>query len=92
MRSPEFQKLLRTPRSGRRQRMIQDAHLGEQRRLIPIKMLVGYLAVLKLNNSGQDELGSSPRRPHTWKYPIHIDSVRKPHHHFFDDPIVAEGL
>jgi len=84
--------LLRTSNPGRRRRMIQDAHLGEQRRLIPIKVLMGHLGVLKLNDSGQDELGPPPRGPHTWKYPIHIDRVREAHHHFFDDPIVAEGL
>jgi hypothetical protein len=72
--------------------MIEDTHLGEQGRLIRIKMLVGDLVVLKQDDPGQDELGSPARGPHTWKYPIHIDRAREAHHHLFDDPIIAEGL
>ena len=63
-RVPEFQKLLRTSNSGRRQRMIQDAHLGEQRRLIPIKMLVGYLAVLKLDEATKRTRRFAPSAAH----------------------------
>jgi len=41
--SAEFQESGRTVCSGRRQRMIQDAHLEQQRGLIPIEMLVDTL-------------------------------------------------
>src|SRR5215469_1149923 len=43
--SAEFQESGRTVCSGRRQRMIQDAHLEQQTGLTPIEMLVGHFAV-----------------------------------------------
>ena len=72
--------------------MIQDAQLSEHRRLIPIEVLAGHFAVLKMDDGGQEEPGSSPSGSQTWKYPIHIDRMREAHHQFFDDPIIAEDL
>ena len=37
--------------AGRSQPMIQDPQLNEYRRLIPIEMLVGHFAVLKLDEA-----------------------------------------
>jgi hypothetical protein len=41
--------------------MIQDAELSEHRRLIPMEVLAGHFAALKMDDGGQEELGSSPR-------------------------------
>jgi len=59
--------LLRAINTGRCQRVIEDAHLGEQSGVIPIEMLVGDLASLELDDTGQDKLGWSPRGSQTWK-------------------------
>ena len=72
--------------------MIQDPQLSEHRRLILIEVLVGHFTVLKMDDGGHEELGPSPSGSQTWKYPIHIDRMREAHHHFFGDPIIAEGL
>ena len=47
--------------------MIQHSHLGKYRRLIPVEVLVGDFAVLKLNDGGYHKLGLSTGRSHTWK-------------------------
>jgi hypothetical protein len=44
--------LLRAVNPARCQRVIEDAHLGEQSGLIPIEMLVGDFASLELDYSG----------------------------------------
>jgi hypothetical protein len=46
------QKLLRAVNPAGCQRVIEDAHLGEQSGLIPIEMLVGDFAALELDNAG----------------------------------------
>ena len=50
--SAKSQKLLRAVNPARCQRVIEDAHLGEQRGLIPIEMLVGDFASLELDDPG----------------------------------------
>jgi hypothetical protein len=50
--SSKFQKFCRTFGSSRRHWMIQDAHLGEQRGVIPIEVLMGHFAVLKPDDAG----------------------------------------
>ena len=72
--------------------MIQDAQLREHRRLIPMDMLPGHFASLKLNDAHQDELNFSTRGCHTRKHPDHIERVRKANHELFNNPISAEGL
>jgi hypothetical protein len=47
---------------------------------------------LKLDDADYGELGPSTRDWRTRKHPIHVDRVRKAHHHFFDNVILAEGL
>jgi hypothetical protein len=61
----KFHKLPRTADPSYRQRMIEDSHLGKQCGLIPIEMLMSHFAVFKLNDGGQDELGSSTRGSYT---------------------------
>ena len=46
------QKSLRAVNHARRQRIVEDAHLGEQIGLIPIEMLVGDFACLELDDAG----------------------------------------
>src|SRR5205814_5752049 len=70
-RSLKFQKLRRASSSSRRQRMIQDAQLREHGGLIPIEMLAGHFAGLKLNDAHEGELDFSTRGWHTRKHPIH---------------------
>jgi hypothetical protein len=41
--------------------MIYDAQLREDRSLIPMDMLIGHFASLKLNDADQDELNFSFR-------------------------------
>jgi hypothetical protein len=41
-----------SPNPARCQRVIEDAHLGEQSGLIPIEMLVGDFASLELDDTG----------------------------------------
>jgi hypothetical protein len=50
--SAKSQKLLRAVNPARCQRVIEDAHLGEQSGLIPIEMLVGDFASLELDYTG----------------------------------------
>jgi hypothetical protein len=73
--------------SGRRQGMIENAHLGEQRGLIPIEMLMGHFAVLKLDEDHESELDPSTRGRHARKHPIHIERMRKADHELLGDPI-----
>src|SRR5712671_3766831 len=91
-RSPKFQKLRRASNSSRRQWVIQDPQLREHRGLIPIEMLIGHFAGLKLDDAHQGELDPSTRGWHAGKHPTHLESMRKPNNELFDDPIVAEGL
>jgi hypothetical protein len=67
--------------------MIQDTQLGEHRGLVPIEMLVGYFAGLKLNDAHQGELEPSARSREAREHPIHLERVRKPNDELFDDPI-----
>ena len=50
--SAKSQKLPRAVNTGRCQRVIEDADLGEQSGLIPIEMLVGDFASLELDDTG----------------------------------------
>ena len=50
--SAKSKKLLRAVNPARCQRVIEDAHLGEQSGLIPIEMLVGDFASLELDDTG----------------------------------------
>jgi hypothetical protein len=58
----------------------------------PIEVLVGHFAVLKLDDAGEDELGSFTRGWQARKHPIHLERMGKANHELFDNPIVAEGL
>src|SRR5215469_9706691 len=91
-RLSKFQKSRCTSHSSRCGRVIQDAQLGEYRGLIPIEMLVGDFACLKLNDPDQGKLDPMTRRRHTGNHPIHIECMGKSSHELFDDPSLAEGL
>ena len=72
--------------------MIYDAQLREDRGLIPMDMLIGHFASLKLNDADQDELNFSFRGWKARKHPIHIERVRKANHELFNDPVVIKYL
>jgi hypothetical protein len=72
--------------------MIYDAQLREDRGLIPMDMLIGHFASLKLNDADQDELNFSFRGWKARKHPIHIERVRKANHELFNDPVVTKYL
>jgi hypothetical protein len=72
--------------------MIYDAQLREDRGLIPMDMLIGHFASLKLNDADEDELNFSSRGWKARKHPIHIERVRKANHELFDDPVVTKYL
>jgi hypothetical protein len=72
--------------------MIQDSQLREHCSLIPIEMLIGHFAGLKLNDAHQGELDPPTRGWHAGKHPTHLECMCKPNDELFDDPVVAEGL
>ena len=72
--------------------MMQYPQLREHGGLIRIETLVGYLIRLKLNDAHHGELDTSARGGDAGKHPIYLAGMGEAHHHFFDEPILAESL
>src|SRR6516164_3597886 len=90
--SAQSRKLPHAAGAGRCERMIEDAHLGQQCRLVPIDMLVRHFAVFKADDGGDDKLRSPPGGAQRGKEPVHLDRVRKTYDHFLDEAITADRL
>src|SRR5215469_6272314 len=91
-RSAQSRKLPNAAGAARCERVIEDAHLGQQCRLVPIEMLVRHFAVFKADDSGDNKFCSPPGGAQRGKKPVHLDCVRKTHDHFLDEAITADRL
>ena len=76
---------------SRHEHRIQHPNLHQDRRLIPINMLVIELPAPNAHHRHQRHLHRLPRRPHARQHPGDLDRVRELDKHLVDDAVRPDG-